>query len=138
MRGIDSNGHYYIFDAYGIKESPSGWAKKVIEEYHKWDADKIIAEVNNGGDLVKRNLDVEEKNLPIKMVHAKRSKVLRAEPIAALYEQNKAHHVGIFSDAEDEMTVFPVETKAHDDIVDALVYALTELSGRGGFGVKFL
>lgn len=138
IAGIGEDGHYYVLDVYGIRESPTGWARKIVEEYERWSADKIIAESNNGGDLVERNIRIESKDLPIKLVHAYKGKALRAEPIANLYEQNKVHHLNIFDRAEDQMTVFPVDPAAHDDMVDALVYSLTELSGRGGYGVRFL
>lgn len=138
VAGLGEDGDFYIFDLFGAQETPAEWAKTVVDTYYRWEADKIIAEVNNGGDLIELNLRTVDRNLPIKTIHAFKGKSLRAEPIAALYEKKRVHHLGTFSDGEDEMVVFPMEPSAHDDMVDALVYALTELQGRGGFGVRFI
>lgn len=139
VAGIGADdGKYYVLDCFAMQVSPAEWAERVIKEYRKWKADKIIAESNNGGDLVERNMRVEYKDAPIKLIHAFRGKVIRAEPVANLYEQGKVIHVGQFVDAEDQMTSFPVDESQHDDMVDSLVYAITELSGRGSYGVRFL
>jgi len=138
VAGKGRDGDYYVFDVYGIKVSPKEWAEKVIEEYDKWEADKIIAESNNGGDLVELNLKMVRRDAPVKLVHAFRGKDLRAEPIATLYEKGRVHHVGSFAEAEDQMTAFPVEKSMNDDMVDAIVYAITELQGRGGYGIRFI
>ena len=89
----------------------------------------IVAETNNGGDLVTRLLRSIDKNVPIKTVHATRGKVIRAEPISALYEQKKVFHCGSFTELEDQMCSFTgtVGGKSPDRL-DALVWALTQLS----------
>jgi len=93
-----------------------------------YEADRIVAEVNQGGEMVEATIRQLRPLAPVATIHASRGKALRAEPIAALYEQGRVHHVGAHPDLEDQMCGFPVSGE-HDDIVDALVYALTELQG---------
>jgi predicted phage terminase large subunit-like protein len=138
VAGLGHDDKYYVLDCFGMKATPKEWAERVDREYVKWKADKVIVEVNQGGDLVASNLRQVNRDLPIKQIHAYKGKTLRAEPIATMYEQGKVVHVGVFKEAEDQMVVFPVETDSHDDMVDALVYAITELTGRGTFGLRFL
>ena len=136
-KGVD--GEYYVLEANHYKLSPHGWATCVLDAYEEWEASAIIAEVNMGWDVTYHTIKQMGSDLPVKQIKAKKGKVLRAEPIAALYEQGKpdspageklrVHHVGLFPPLEDEMTVFPVASE-HDDLVDALVYALTELTGK--------
>jgi phage terminase large subunit-like protein len=109
-----------------LKSSPDEWAKMAITGYHKHNADRIIGESNNGGDMVEYTIRTIEKNIPFNQVHASRGKYIRAEPISALYEQNKIHHVGTFGDLEDQMCEWTVGDKSPDRL-DALVWALTEL-----------
>jgi hypothetical protein len=91
----------------------------------------VIAEVNQGGDMVERTLRTVDQNIPIKTIHASRGKIVRAEPIAALFEQRRVSHVGLFSQLEDQMCSFVPGAKdgSHDDRVDALCYALSEVMG---------
>ena len=92
-------------------------------------ADRVIVETNQGGDLVASTLRTVDRSLPITTVHAKRGKALRAEPIAALYEQGRVSHVGALHALEDQMTAWdPASDATSPDRVDALVYALTALS----------
>ena len=124
--GVDDKG-YVLGDKSGIY-TPNGWGKKAINAYYDFEADKVVAEVNNGGELVEtilRNLDV---SIPYKDVWASRKKITRAEPIHALYEQGRIKHVGILSGLETQMTTW--DAKAGDkspDRVDGLVWAFTEL-----------
>ena len=91
-------------------------------------ADRIVAEVNNGGDLVEDVIRVIDRNVSYKAVHASRGKIVRAEPISALYEQKRVHHVGLFAELETQMCSFvPDNFDGSPDRVDALVWALTEL-----------
>lgn len=128
VAGQGSDNHFYVLGDYSMKASPHEWATEVEKVYNLWEADKIIAERNQGGDLVESNLRTINQHLPIKTVHAKRGKILRAEPIAALYEQQMVHHVGSFRHLELEQTTYDGTGKSPDRL-DALVYALTELSG---------
>ena len=119
-------------DASG-KMSPDGWGKKAVECYYRHKADRVIAEVNNGGDLVERLLRNTESSIPYSSVRASRGKMLRAEPVAALYEQGRVSHVGGFGDLEDQMCNFVgASNQKSPDRLDALVWALTELSQASG------
>lgn len=131
----DENGllHGYILDDKSIAASPDGWARQVFDAYKENKADMIIAEANNGGDLVEANLRTVNKNFRYKKVHASRGKAIRAEPAAALYEQNRIHHVGSFPYLEDQMCDFNplIEPEKSPDRMDALVWALWELFNLG-------
>lgn len=122
------NGHYYILDDVSGKYSPDEWARKAVDKYYQYNADRIIAEVNNGGDMVGRMIAMVDDTAAYKAVRATRGKLLRAEPISALYEQKKVHHVGIFSTLESQMTTFTNSGKFSPDRLDALVWALTDLA----------
>ena len=97
-----------------------------MKAYHTYAADRIVAETNNGGDMVELTIRTVDEGVAYKAVHASRGKRTRAEPVAALYEQGRVHHVGSFSQLEDEMTEW-VPGDASPNRMDALVWALTEL-----------
>jgi phage terminase large subunit-like protein len=125
-RGID--GHAYVLRDLSCRLSSNGWGNRAVNAYREFGADRIVAEVNNGGDLVEDVLRVIDRNISYKAVHASRGKVVRAEPISALYEQQKVHHVGTFEQLETQMCSFvPDHLDGSPDRVDALVWALTEL-----------
>lgn len=101
--------------------------------YHLWKADRVVAEVNNGGDLVGTVLRQVNSSVAYHKVHASRGKRVRAEPVSALYEQGRVHHVGVFADLEEQMRTFvPDYTGGSPDRVDALVWAVTELLVKRG------
>lgn len=127
VAGLGADGHGYILDDLTIKASPAEWAKKAIGAFHNWQADKIIAESNNGGDMVKFTLGTIDKTVPIRLIHAARGKQTRAEPISALYDQGKVHHVGGLPELEDQMTTWVPGVGDSPDRVDGLVWALWEL-----------
>ena len=139
--GLGDDGNYYMLGVDGYRLPPQQWAMKAIEIYDRWQADKIVAEVNNGGDMVvdtiNRVCEGMGRSVNVEAIRASRGKTLRAEPIAALYEQGRVHHVGVFPEAEEQMCSFPVANE-HDDLVDALVYVLTELSYEGSPNIRFL
>ena len=127
-KGVD--GDYYVMASNELRVSPETWARRVLYQHDAMAGDCIVAEVNQGGDMVTLTLRnvADGRSMPrIKTVHAKKGKVLRAEPVVALYEQGKVHHVGRHDILEDQQTSFPVANE-HDDLVDAVVYALSELS----------
>ena len=95
-----------------------------VAAFHRWQADRIVAEVNNGGDLVEHTVRTVDANVPLTQVRASRGKIARAEPVAALYEQGKVHHVGVFEALETQMVEW---TKKSPDRVDALVWAISAL-----------
>lgn len=128
-RGID--GEYYVLADRSMKGSPLEWASAVIGLYRQTGADRVIGEVNNGGELIEEVLRRVGGDISFRSVRATRGKILRAEPVAALYEKGKVHHVGDFPELEEEMTGFTPGGKYHSpDRLDALVWALTELSER--------
>jgi predicted phage terminase large subunit-like protein len=142
VAGLGHDGDYYVMSIMGYRLPPQQWAMKAIEMYDTWQADKIVAEVNNGGDMVidtiKRTCEgLGRSAINVEAIRASRGKTLRAEPIAALYEQGRVHHVGIFIEAEDQMCSFPIANE-HDDLVDAVVYALSDLSHQGAPNIRFL
>lgn len=126
VAGVGVNGEGYVLEDGTCKASPSSWAAKAIQLFHKHGCDRIIAEVNQGGDMVESTLRGVDSRIPYRSVRAFRGKVLRAEPVAALYEQGKVHHVGVHQDLETQMSTWIPGQKSPDRI-DALVYALTEL-----------
>jgi predicted phage terminase large subunit-like protein len=132
VAGRDVNNHYYILHDASQISSPDEWVKKAISLYKQYECDRIVAEVNNGGDLIERLLRTQNQSIPYTSVRASRGKIVRAEPISALYEQNRVHHVGVFKDLEEQMCQFTGNgVQYHDDRVDALVWAITSLQNSG-------
>lgn len=132
VAGRTSDNHFYILQDASQTTSPDVWVKKAIELYNRYECDRIVAEVNNGGDLIERLLRTQDSTVPYTSVRATRGKQVRAEPISALYEQNRVHHVGYFKDLEEQMCQFTGNNvKSHDDRVDALVWAITSLQSSG-------
>lgn len=117
----------YIIDDVSGKFSPQEWAIKAIQTYYKFNADRIVAEVNQGGDMVEHTIRTVDKNVAFKAVRASKGKILRAEPIAALYEQGRVHHCGNFAQLEDQLCTYTHETRESPDRLDALVWGLTDL-----------
>lgn len=127
VAGLGRNGHGYILDDFSLKAPPARWASRAVEGFEKWKADKIVAEVNNGGDLVSFTIATVDKTVPVKKVHASRGKKARAEPISALYEQGKVHHLGCLTQLEDQLTSWVPGEGESPDRIDALVWSLWEL-----------
>jgi predicted phage terminase large subunit-like protein len=131
VAGKDEGGHGYVLEDLSGHYQPADWARIAVEAYREHSADRIVAEVNNGGDMVGNTLRTIDSNVPFTAVHASRGKFVRAEPVAALYEQNKVHHIGNFPVLEDQMTAFTADLDrvkiGSPDRVDALVWALTDL-----------
>jgi phage terminase large subunit-like protein len=125
-KGID--GYLYILADRSCKLTPQGWASRAVGAYHEFNADKLVAEKNFGGDMVEAVVKQVDRNVAFKMVTASRGKVQRAEPIAALYEQGKVRHVKGLTELEAQMTGWTPEDGTSPDRLDALVWALTELS----------
>ena len=125
-RGVDDCG--YVLEDLSCRLSPEGWARRVVNAYREFEADRVVAEVNNGGELVETVLRTIDPKLCYKAVHASRGKRLRAEPIVSLYEQGKIFHVKPFPELEEQMCNFnPMAYDDSPDRLDALVWALTEL-----------
>jgi phage terminase large subunit-like protein len=125
-KGIDGKG-YVLRDLSG-RLAATVWPQRLVNAYHELEANLVVAEVNNGGDLVENTIRVIDKRVAYKAVHASRGKRTRAEPVAALYEQKRVHHVGPLQGLEDQMCAYvPDDYDGSPDRVDALVWALTEL-----------
>jgi len=131
--GVGASGVAYVLeDASLVRPSPESWARKVAGTVAKWKADRVVAEANQGGDMVESVLRAADCSLPVKLVHASRGKAARSEPVAALYEAGRVRHVGRFAQLEDQlcglMTGGAYEGPGRSpDRADALVYAMTEL-----------
>jgi len=126
VAGVGKDGHGYVLDDLTVKASPHEWATRAVNAYHDYQADRIVAEVNNGGDMVEHTVRTVDRRVSFKQVRASRGKLTRAEPVAALYEQGKVHHLGVLSQLEDQMCSW-VPGDTSPDRMDALVWALTEL-----------
>lgn len=131
VAGIDENGIGHVLaDESMSMAKPHQWARRAIALYHCFEADAILAEVNQGGEMVAAVLSAEDGSVPVLMRRASRGKWLRAEPVAALYEQDRVRHAGRFPALEDEMCDFAPEglsSGRSPDRLDALVWALGEL-----------
>ena len=120
--------HFYVFDDRSGIFSPNEWAAKGIAAFQSFKADRVVGEVNNGGEMVESTLHNLNPNIPFKALHASKGKITRAEPVAALYEQHRVHHVGIFGTLEDQCCDYdPATADWSPDRMDALVWATTEL-----------
>lgn len=111
---------------------PEAWARAVAESFEAFDADSVVAEANQGGDMVRAVLQAEHPCLPVRLVHASRGKRARAEPVAALYAAGRVRHAGRMTKLEDQMCSFgSADFTGSPDRVDALVWAVSALAGRG-------
>ena len=132
LAGKDAAGTGYVLGDHSGRYTPSEWANKAISLYREHNADRVVAEVNNGGEMVENTLRMIDLNVAFTKVRASRGKVIRAEPVAALYEQGRVRHVGSFPVLEDQMCGFTTDfdrkaARFLPDRVDALVWAFTDL-----------
>jgi predicted phage terminase large subunit-like protein len=131
VAGRDRDGRGYILEDLSGKYQPAEWARTAIAAYRRHQADRVVAEVNQGGDMVESTLRMIDPDVAYSGVHASRGKIIRAEPVAALYEQGRISHVGAFPQLEDQMCAFTADIDrgkaGSPDRVDALVWSLTEL-----------
>lgn len=125
--GLSYEGHVYVLEDATCHVSPDAWARIAVDAYERRRADRIIGEVNNGGELVETVLRTVDASIPYTAVHASRGKRVRAEPIAALYEQGRVHHVGEFAELEDQLVCWTPDAADSPDRLDALVWMVTEL-----------
>jgi phage terminase large subunit-like protein len=125
--GVDATGQAYVLADCSLRASPDGWARAAVELYRRTKADRIVYEANQGGDMVATVLRHVDPNVPLRAVHASRGKRVRAEPIAALYEQGRVHHVGVHGLLEDQLCGWVPGAEDSPDRLDALVWCLTEL-----------
>lgn len=128
VAGLGEDGIGYVLKDLSGRRRPEEWAERAIAAFRAHRADRVVGEVNNGGDLVEATLRAVDPQIPFRAVSASRGKRIRAEPIAALYEQGRIRHVGAMPKLEDQMVSWaPGEDAGSPDRVDALVWALTEL-----------
>jgi len=149
VAGRDGQGHAYVLGDCSGRYRPTEWAKIAIGQYQAHRADRVVAEVNNGGEMVEATLRMIDPMIAFAAVHASRGKVTRAEPVAALYEQGRVHHIGALPTLEDQMCGFArtaqgdfdrAQAGFSPDRLDALVWAITDLliepkAGEGIFEV---
>ena len=142
VAGRDRQGHGWVLADASGRFAPTGWARAALAACRAHNADRIVAEVNNGGEMVEATLRVIDPDVSFAAVRAARGKAARAEPVAALYEQGRVHHIGAFPQLEDQMCAFTADFDRNiagysPDRVDALVWALTELlvEPRAGDGI---
>lgn len=132
VAGMGIDGRFWVLaDCSAEGATPAGWARAVVAAHHRFEADRVVAEVNQGGEMVSAMLKSIDANLPVTMVRASRGKFTRAEPVAALYEQGRVRHAARFEKLEDQMTDFGpdgLSSKKSPDRLDALVWALTALA----------
>lgn len=127
-RGDD--GHAYVLADRSLRDAPAAWGRVAVQAYHEFKADRIVAEENFGGEMVRFVIRAADANAPVRVISASRGKVLRAEPVSALYEQGLVHHVGRFAVLEDQLCAFTVHGyrgEGSPDHADALVFAVSEL-----------
>ena len=132
VAGCGADAHGYILDDRTCHLAPEGWGQRVVRAYHNFDADKIVAEANNGGEMVEAVIRTVDPNVPVKLVHASRGKQTRAEPVAALFgappkREPRVHLVGGHPELEDQLCTWVPGEEDSPDRLDALVWAITEL-----------
>jgi len=125
--GVTGDGHYYVLEDLTCRATPDGWARVAVEAYQRHKADRIVGETNNGGDMIESLLRQVDRTISYRKVTATRGKIVRAEPIASIYEQGRGHHVGIFPELEDQMCNYTIQADFSPDRMDAMVWAMTEL-----------
>lgn len=127
---LGNDGRGYVLDDYSLRGTPRQWAERAVAAFDRYEADAIVIEVNQGGEMCKATLQSVRKTLPVIEVRASRGKHVRAEPISALYSVGRVSHVGTFPELEDQMcrmTAKGFEGEGSPDRCDALVWAMTEL-----------
>ena len=134
VAGMSADNQFYILDDRTVHTTPEQWARTAVGAYDDWKADRVIAETNNGGDLVEMVLRNVSPHIPVTKVTASRGKRVRAEPISALYEQGRVHHAGAFPQLEDQLCQWIPDSGESPDRMDAMVWALAELS-QGSAGI---
>lgn len=143
VAGEGYDGHLYVLEDATDIYTPMEWANEGVRLFHKWEADRILGEVNNGGDLIETIIRTVDKSVPYSGVHATRDKLTRAEPVSALYEKSdvkecQAHHVGEFAELELEMTSWEAKKgEKSPNRIDALAWAAYGLNLVGSIDYSF-
>lgn len=121
---------YYVLDDFSCNGTPAQWSSEVAAAYKKWKADVVVAEKNYGGDMVEATITNACPGINVRLVTSSRGKIIRAEPVSALYEHEKVYHRTLFNDLEDEMCIYEPGMESPNRM-DALVFAFTEMTGEG-------
>lgn len=132
-KDADGYNRGYVLADRSFRGAPDEWAKAAVALYREFEADRIVAEKNQGGEMVEAVIRAVDRNVPVSLVHASRGKLVRAEPVSALYEQNRVHHIGRFDDLEEQMCTYSVDydrANGSPDRMDALVWGLSFLFDR--------
>jgi len=136
--GKGADGRAYVLADRSCRDTPLGWANRVKQAYDEFGADRVVAEVNQGGDMVESIIKQVDPLMAFRSVRAKVGKKLRAEPVAALYEQGRVSHIGYFDKLEEQMTTWVMDSGTSPDRLDALVHGITELGfATGGAADRF-
>jgi len=125
--GVARDGQGYVLSDRSRRASPAEWAKAAVGLYRELRADRIVAEANQGGDMVRHTIHTVDPKVPVTLIRASRGKYTRAEPVAALYEQGRIHHVGSLPELEDELSTYVPGHADSPDRLDAMVHALSHL-----------
>lgn len=125
--GLDEKSFGVVLADHSLRASPDVWGRKAVWAYHQYQANLIVAEANNGGEMIQHVIRTVDPTVPVKLVHATVGKHTRAEPVAALYEQGKIYHARPFPDLEDQMCTWLPDDSQSPDRMDALVWCFTEL-----------
>lgn len=140
VQALGDDGRGYVVEDASLSGSPTDWSERAVEMFDKWDADAIVIEVNQGGDMVRHTLDTVRSGLPIIAVRASRGKHVRAEPVSARYKLGHISHVGRFDKLEDQMcliTAAGYQGGGSPDRADAMVWGFTELFPSMGTGLVY-
>lgn len=128
VAGLGEDDHGYVLEDASISGSPATWAQQAVSAYHRHKANMLAVEVNHGGDMALSTIQTQDRTVATQKLWASQGKYARAEPVSALYEQGKVHHVGMFAALEDELcTWVPGEGMPSPNRLDALVWTLTAL-----------
>lgn len=130
VRGSGREAHAYLLADQSCRDHPNGWGSRAVALFYSLEADRIVAEANQGGEMVSHVINTIDPTVPVTLVHAKRGKHVRAEPIASLYARHRIHHVGHYPELEDQLSLFDhrgYQGEGSPDRADAAVWALTDL-----------
>ena len=122
---------YMVLDDYSLHGTPKQWAAEVASAYRRWEANYVVAEKNYGGDMVGSTIENAQPGIPVQLITSSRGKVLRAEPVSALYEKNLVKHRIPFSELEDEMCTFDPDISESPNRMDALVFSISSMAAGG-------
>jgi len=137
VAGLGTDDHFYVLEDLSGRMTVDSWARAAVDCYHRHNADRVVAEVNQGGDLVEKMIRQVGSNVSYRAIHASKGKYVRAEPVAARYEQSMVHHVGGFASLEDQLCTYSqAYLSKSPDRLDALVYAITELDSKSVIDIR--